>query len=139
MGGGFGRRAEMDIVAQVVTLAQALEGTPVLLTWTREEDMTHDMYRPAALGRVRAKLEGGKVVAFDAGTASSSVVAGFAGRMGYAVPGPDATIVQGLADQPWVFPNYRVTGYRAPDMLAGGQLAVGRQFAERLLRRDGDG
>ncbi|NBZ89931.1 xanthine dehydrogenase family protein molybdopterin-binding subunit [Stagnihabitans tardus] len=120
MGGGFGRRAEMDIVTQVVTLAKALEGRPVLLTWTREEDMTHDMYRPAALGRVRAKLEAGRVLAFDAGTVSSSVVAGFAGRMGYSVPGPDATIVQGLADQPYVFANHRVTGYRAPDMLPVG-------------------
>ena len=59
MGGGFGRRAEMDIVKQAIAVAMAMEGTPVLLTWSREEDMTHDTYRPAAQARVRAKVDGG--------------------------------------------------------------------------------
>lgn len=120
MGGGFGRRAEMDIIRQAVTVAKAMEGTPILLTWSREEDMTHDAYRPAALGRVRAKVEGGLVTAFDLGTVSSSVIESQLGRLGYAIPGPDNTIVQGAADQPYAFANYRVTGYRAPAMVPVG-------------------
>lgn len=120
MGGGFGRRAEMDIIRQAITVAKAMEGTPILLTWTREEDMTHDTYRPAAKGRLRAKVDGGVVTAFDLSTASSSVMGGQVGRLGYSVPGPDSTIVQGAWDQPYTFANYRVTGYRAPDMLPVG-------------------
>ena len=120
MGGGFGRRAEMDIIKQAVTVAKAMEGTPVLLTWSREEDMTHDAYRPAALARVTAKVEGSLITAFDYATASSSVVESQAGRLGYSLPGPDATIVQGAWDQPYTFANFRVTGYRAPAMVPVG-------------------
>lgn len=120
MGGGFGRRAEMDIIRQTITLAQAMEGTPILLTWSREEDMTHDAYRPAALGRVRGRVQDGRLVAFDFATCSSSVVESQAGRLGYSVPGPDGAIVQGAWEQPYRLPNHRVTGYRAPAMLPVG-------------------
>lgn len=120
MGGGFGRRAEMDIIRQAVTVAMAMEGQPVLLTWSREEDMTHDMYRPAALGRVRAKLDGGRVAAFDFATCASSVLESQTGRLGYSVPGPDGTIVQGSWEQPYRFAHHRVTGYRAPAMVPVG-------------------
>lgn len=120
MGGGFGRRAEMDVIRQVVTVAKAMEGTPVLLTWSREEDMTHDGYRPAARAKVRARLEGERLIAFDFATCSSSVVESQAGRLGYAVPGPDGAIVQGAWEQPYRIANHRVTGYRAPAMVPVG-------------------
>lgn len=120
MGGGFGRRAEMDIIRQTITVAQAMEGTPVLVTWSREEDMTHDGYRPAAIGRVRAKLDGATLTAFDFATCSSSVVESQAGRLGYSLPGPDGAIVQGAWEQPYRFANHRVTGYRAPHMVPVG-------------------
>ena len=120
MGGGFGRRAEMDVIKQAITVAMAMEGTPVLLTWSREEDMTHDFYRPAALARVRAKVAGGLITAFDLSTVSSSVIESQGGRLGFAIPGPDAAIVQGASDQPYTFANYRVTGYRAPAMVPVG-------------------
>lgn len=120
MGGGFGRRAEMDIIRQAITVAKAMEGTPVLVTWSREEDMTHDAYRPAAMARVRGKVQDGRLVAFDFATCSSSVMESQAGRLGYALPGPDGTIVQGAWDQPYRLPNHRVTGYRAPAMLPVG-------------------
>jgi isoquinoline 1-oxidoreductase beta subunit len=120
MGGGFGRRAEMDIVRQAIIIAQAMEGTPVLVIWSREEDMTHDGYRPAAIGRVRAKLDGATVTAFDFATCSSSVVESQAGRLGYSIPGPDGAIVQGAWEQPYRFANHRVSGYRAPHMVPVG-------------------
>jgi isoquinoline 1-oxidoreductase subunit beta len=120
MGGGFGRRAEMDIIRQAITVAMALPGTPVLLTWTREEDMTHDFYRPAAQARLRAKVDGGLITAFDLSLSATSVFESQLGRLGYSIPGPDAALVQGAADQPYTFANYRVTGYRAPMMLPVG-------------------
>src|SRR3954464_2319445 len=62
LGGGFGRRLETDMVAQAVAVAAAMGGRPVQLVWTREDDIAHDVYRPAALARFRASLDAaGKV------------------------------------------------------------------------------
>ena len=114
MGGGFGRRAELDFVRQAILLARALPGKPVLLTWTREEDTTHDVYRPAAAARIRARIEGATITAFDVALAAPSAMASQMGRFGYPTPGPDPTIVQGAWEQPYAPPAFRVTGYRAP-------------------------
>ncbi|EEW26527.1 xanthine dehydrogenase family protein molybdopterin-binding subunit [Rhodobacter ferrooxidans] len=126
MGGGFGRRAEMDVARQAITVAKAVEGTPVLLTWSREEDTTHDVYRPMAKARLRARVEAGKVAAFDLHLAAPSVIASQVGRLGYSVPGPDSSIVQGAWEQPYDFTNHRVTGYRVPaGVPVGSWRAVG--------------
>jgi isoquinoline 1-oxidoreductase beta subunit len=114
MGGGFGRRAEMDFIKQAITVAVAMEGRPVLLTWTREEDMTHDAYRPMAMARARGAVSGGAITAFDLQLASPAVMESQVERLGMSIPGPDATIVQGAWEQPYSFANYRVTGYRVP-------------------------
>ncbi len=58
MGGGLGRKIEQDFISQAVQVAKALpSGTPVKLTWTREQDMANDQYRPMAMIRVRAGLD----------------------------------------------------------------------------------
>src|SRR5258708_2720395 len=57
LGGGFGRRGgAQDFVRQGVAIAKAMEGTPVKMLWTREEDTQHHFYRPASLIRVNAGL-----------------------------------------------------------------------------------
>jgi isoquinoline 1-oxidoreductase subunit beta len=56
MGGGFGRRAYQDFVVEAVELSQRA-GAPVKVVWTREDDIQHDMYRPAQLQRFRASLD----------------------------------------------------------------------------------
>jgi isoquinoline 1-oxidoreductase subunit beta len=114
MGGGFGRRLEMDFLRQALQIATQLRGTPILLNWTRAEDMTHDVYRPMAMARVSATVQDGLVHALDLQVASAAVVTSQAARLGYSLPGPDTTIVQGAKDQPYTFSNYRVTGYRVP-------------------------
>lgn len=62
LGGGLGRKAEQDFVAQAVQLGMAL-GRPVQLVYPREEDFTHDQYRPMAAVQVRAALDPGNAVA----------------------------------------------------------------------------
>lgn len=117
MGGGFGRRAEMDFIKQAITIAAARPGTPIKTTWSREEDMTHDYYRPAAIARFRGAVVDGQPTAFDLRLATLSVIASQMGRLGVPTGGPDASITQSAWDQPYAIPNYRVTGFRAPAML----------------------
>jgi isoquinoline 1-oxidoreductase subunit beta len=57
LGGGFGRRAEVDLVRQAVRCAMAVPERPVQVLWSREQDIRHDCYRPMMLGRWRAELD----------------------------------------------------------------------------------
>jgi isoquinoline 1-oxidoreductase beta subunit len=56
LGGGLGRKAELDFVSQAIQVAMAI-GKPVKLMWPREEDFTHDQYRPMALIHTKAGLD----------------------------------------------------------------------------------
>ncbi len=56
LGGGFGRRLDVDFVGQAVRVAMATGGRPVQLVWSREEDIGHDFYRPAGVAVLRAAL-----------------------------------------------------------------------------------
>jgi isoquinoline 1-oxidoreductase beta subunit len=117
MGGGFGRRAESDYVLQAVRLAMSMKGKPVKLTWSRDEDMTQDQFRPAAVARLRGSTAAGTVKALDVRVASPSVLESQGGRLGIAMPGPDKLIAEGTYDQPYGIANYRATGYRTPALL----------------------
>jgi isoquinoline 1-oxidoreductase subunit beta len=56
LGGGFGRRIDIDFIVQAAQLAKAMPGKPVKLVWSREDDMTHDFYRPLAIHTMAAAL-----------------------------------------------------------------------------------
>jgi isoquinoline 1-oxidoreductase beta subunit len=116
-GGSFGRRLEDDYVRQAVELAKSFPGPPIKMTWTREEDMTHDFPRPLGMARMRGAVKDGKVDAYDVSIAYPSVIASQFGRQNLYIPGPDTTIVAGAWDQPFTIPNYRVTGYRVPELV----------------------
>src|SRR5882672_4211175 len=77
LGGGFGRRGFQDYTRQAVAIAKAMEGRPVKLLWSREEDMQHDYYRPMTLMRFKAALDsGGRLTAWRVRDASHSIMAG---------------------------------------------------------------
>jgi isoquinoline 1-oxidoreductase beta subunit len=106
LGGGFGRRLESDYVVQAVRIAKAV-GKPVQVLWSREEDIQHDFYRPAALVRVEGGLDGaGKPVSLRFAVASQSILA-------HMLPiatwlGPDPLEFEGLGALPYAIPNRRV-------------------------------
>ncbi len=74
LGGGFGRRLEVDSVTRAVQIAKAVDG-PVKVIWTREEDTQHDMYRPYFYDRVSAGLDAqGRPVAWSHRITGSSIL-----------------------------------------------------------------
>jgi isoquinoline 1-oxidoreductase beta subunit len=106
IGGGFGRRLEIDGVVRAVQIAQHVEG-PVKVVWTREEDIQHDMYRPCFFDRMSAGLdERGMPVAWNHRFAGSSVVARWAPPLFTNGVDPDTT--EGAIDLAYALPNMHV-------------------------------
>ena len=117
LGGGFGRRGEMDYVQLAVEVAKGMEGTPVKTTWSREEDQCHGFYRPISIGRIKAVMEDGAPKAIDIQLAAPGAIIDAFSRQGLPAAGPDGSIPMAAWDQPYTFPNYRVTAYKVPTML----------------------
>jgi isoquinoline 1-oxidoreductase subunit beta len=114
LGGSFGRRLEVDFVAQTVAIAMKTEGRPVQMIWTRAQDMTHDMYRPAATCRLSAGIDaGGRIIAMETKLASDGILGQWARRLCPALPGivpdmvPDKTTMEGFFDTPYAVPHQR--------------------------------
>ncbi|WP_323035671.1 xanthine dehydrogenase family protein molybdopterin-binding subunit [Pararhodobacter sp.] len=131
LGGGFGRRLESDYTVLAARVAQAMPGTPVQVTWSREEDIAHDYFRPAALARMRGTVDNGQAVTLDARIAGHDLMAQFASRLtGLPVwslaSSPDVILVTGAFDQPYAIPNLRVRGYPVTmDIPVGSWRSVG--------------
>ncbi|RJF98440.1 xanthine dehydrogenase family protein molybdopterin-binding subunit [Noviherbaspirillum saxi] len=116
IGGGFGRRLEVDMIAQAVRIAMQTAGAPVQVIWSREDDTTHDVYRPAALARFSAALDGdGKVVAYDNKLASGAITHQVLARtFGLIGAGPDKTTAEGAFDMPYEFAHQSIAHVTVP-------------------------
>lgn len=132
LGGGFGRRGEVDFARFTTRVAKTTGGKPVKLVWTREEDMTHDAYRPASMSHWRALLDKeGYPTAIDARIAAPSPVASILKRIypSLSPMGPDSSITQGAFDQPYTVGDYRVSGIKAAvDIPVGFWRSVGNSY-----------
>lgn len=132
VGGGFGRRLETDMVTQAVAIAQRTGGAPVQLLWSREEDLRHDAYRPAALARFDAALDGqGRPTAWVNRVAAPLVTESFSDRlMGLPTPPlPDKFQIEGAFDLPYAIPNISVRQLRTPTPVPVGYWrSVGHSY-----------
>jgi hypothetical protein len=103
LGGGFGRRLEVDSVTRAVQIARQVQG-PVKVIWTREEDVRHDMYRPYFYDRVSAGLDSqGRPIAWSDRITGSSILKRWAPPL-YAKDFDPETI-DGAVDPPYALPN----------------------------------
>jgi isoquinoline 1-oxidoreductase beta subunit len=106
IGGGFGRRLDVDGVVRTVQIAQQVEG-PVKVVWTREEDIQHDMYRPYWFDRMSAGLDDkGRPVAWSHRFAGSSVIARWAPP--FFNNGLDSDTTEGAIDLVYALPSMHV-------------------------------
>ena len=111
-GGGFGRRAtpDADVIVEAVATARAIGWkAPVKVQWTREDDMRAGRYRPAYVHKIVAGLdEDGKIVALRDTIVGQSILKGSPFEAVMVKNGVDATTVEGMANQPYAIPNFRL-------------------------------
>ena len=123
LGGGFGRRVETDVTAEAAALAKAMPGRAIQLLWSREEDMQHDWYRPAAIARMKAGLDAQKkLVAWQARVASPPTTGPFMKRaMGFPMGNfPDRGEVGEAITPKYAVPNLSVNWVATPTPVPTG-------------------
>jgi isoquinoline 1-oxidoreductase beta subunit len=119
LGGGFGRRGNNDELRHAILVAKAVGEKPVKLVWTREEDMTHDRYRPQAAVRLKTALDkDGTPVAFDARIAVGSIQRD--SGSGNTPNGLEPQAIEGIANT-----NYRIPNLRVGAMLKNTHIKAG--------------
>ncbi|MDB6043946.1 MAG: Aldehyde dehydrogenase [Gammaproteobacteria bacterium] len=144
IGGGFGRRLEVDGVEKSARIAKEVD-SPVKVVWTREEDVQHDLYRPVYHDRMAAALSGGRIVGWRHRVAGSAVIARW-------LPpafqnGIDIDAVDSAVDMPYDIPNLRVEYVRdePPAVPTGFWRGVGpnnnvfaiESFVDELAKKAG--
>ncbi|MEX0971140.1 MAG: molybdopterin cofactor-binding domain-containing protein [Paracoccaceae bacterium] len=129
MGGGFGRRAEIDAAVYAALLAAEVAPRPIKVTWSREEDTMHGAYRPMAVGRYRAVVTPGQLPeVLDVAVAAPDIMASMAARRkpGGTSPMDDRAIIDGTFDQPTRFKHARYAAHVAtPGVPVGFWRSVG--------------
>jgi isoquinoline 1-oxidoreductase beta subunit len=124
LGGGFGRRLEFDVVTDAVRIAKQVDG-PVKVIWSREEDIQHDVYRPAWHDRFAAHLSDGKIDGWKHVITGSSVLSRFLPAA--VVGGKDFDAWDSAVDIPYDIPNLHVEFVREepPGVRTGFWRGVG--------------
>jgi isoquinoline 1-oxidoreductase beta subunit len=108
LGGGFGRRLDVDFIPAAVEASKAI-GVPVKVIWTREDDMTHDTYRPPAREEVSGGLDSdGHLIAWTLHITGPSITA----RASPSTTDPFDSVVEYAVNYPYAVPNFRLTYLR---------------------------
>ncbi|HLZ84351.1 MAG TPA: molybdopterin cofactor-binding domain-containing protein [Caulobacteraceae bacterium] len=144
IGGGFGRRLEPDMAYSAARIARQVDG-PVKVVWTREEDIRHDIYRPAYHDILWARLDGERIVGWKHRVSGSAVMARFAPPIFQHGVDPDG--VDSAQDVPYDIENYQVEFNREepPGVATGFWRGVGpnnnvfaiESFIDELARKVG--
>lgn len=144
LGGAFGRRLHSDFIEQAALIGRQVNG-PVKVTWTREEDMQHDVYRGYYHHVVQASLDSdGWPLALSHKLAGPSNIAPFS--PGLLRDGLDLAAVEGSANFSYAIPNMKVEYTREDGPVPTGfwrgvgptrNLFVLESFIDELAHRAG--
>ncbi|MET1045171.1 MAG: molybdopterin cofactor-binding domain-containing protein, partial [Hyphomicrobium sp.] len=105
LGGGFGRKSKWDYMVEAALVSQKLGGAPLLMQWTREDDIRHSFYHTVSVERIEAAIdEGGKVTGWRHRTVAPSIVSTFKADNGYSFP---IEYGMGFVNTPFDIPNVR--------------------------------
>lgn len=120
LGGGFGRKGEVDMAIQAAQIAKA-SGHPIRLVWTREEDMTQGSFRPMVMASMTGFFDPAVPTRKLLGV-HGRVVCGSVGRSMGRDPGNgfDRIMAEGLRDSPYDFPSLRLEMVHKPSPLREG-------------------
>jgi isoquinoline 1-oxidoreductase subunit beta len=145
IGGGFGRRLEDDMALNAVRIAQHMNGVPVKVVWTREEDIQQGLYRPIYRNVISASLADGKVAAWKYKVCGSAVIARWL-PPGFQ-KGIDDDAVDSAVDMPYDIPDFEVQYLRVepPAVPTGWWRGVGpnnnvfaiESFMDELAKKAG--
>lgn len=112
LGGGFGRRSKCDFAVEAALLAKIMEGRPVKVVWTREDDLRHDYYHTVSLQHLEAALdEQGKPIAWLHRSAAPTIVSTFVANATNQSP---FEVGMGAVNVPFQIPNLRVETAEVP-------------------------
>ena len=118
LGGGFGRKLELDFIRQAAEISKAA-GMPVKMLWTKEDDITHDFYRPMSIHKVDGVLGAdGQLASLKAKMVSQSVTA--RAFPGFVKDGFDPFMVEGSSNLTYDIPNLEMT-----NVIEGTGIRVG--------------
>ena len=115
-GGSFGHRLEFENVTLAAEVANQMRGTPVKLTFSREQDFAQDFTRQIGMSRNKGTVKNGQVESMDVHIATVSSTTSQSERLGQSLPGPDKQIAEGAWNLPYAIPHFRVTAYMVPGL-----------------------
>jgi len=110
IGGGFGRRLNIDYVIEAVNIAKQFN-QPVKLIWTREDTTQYGPYRPMTFSQLKAGFDEGKLVMLQHKVISPSYSEAM--RPGFDISKVDGTMVEGIGEQAYEIPNIKTSYVRA--------------------------
>ncbi len=111
LGGGFGRKSKWDFMVEAALTSQKMGGAPVLLQWTREDDIRHSFYHTVSVERIEMAFDAvGKVTGFRHRTVAPSIISTFKEDDGYQFP---IEYGMGFVNTPFDVPNFRCENGKA--------------------------
>jgi len=110
LGGGFGRRLNIDYVIEAVNIAKQIN-KPVKLIWSREDTTQYGPYRPMTFSQLKGGINDGKLVMLQHKVISPSYSEAM--RPGFDIKTVDGTMVEGIGEQAYEIPNLKTSYVRA--------------------------
>lgn len=124
LGGGFGRKAEADFIIDAVSLAKEVEGRPVKVIWSREDDVRHDKFRPLEAQHIQVGLDdNGNIIGWRHRIVADSIFARTNAELFASAGGHDDVVTEGAHF------NYAVSAHRIEYIRQDNGLDIGFWFA----------